>query len=108
MPFTAEELAAMRVADEEIEANFVLTAEDWELSQALEKLAQAQGGGRVYGRDPQEAKARHAAHKSAWYQANRERILARQKAYNQANREKINARNRALYARKKKEKEAPQ
>lgn len=73
MPFTPEELAEMAAADAEIEATFHLEQADIDLSEALDTAA-----------SPKKQRA-----KKAYYQANREKILAKKKEYRKANLEAI-------------------
>ena len=87
--FTKEELEEMRLADEEIEAGFLLTAEDLVLSRRLDRQAEL---------DRMDIKAyQAAAQQKAYREANREKIAAQQKAYREANREKIAAQKKAYY-----------
>lgn len=79
MAFSRQELEAMRLADEEIEANFRITSE--EISAARERdvsfsLAQV---------DKKKAAARRRS--KAWYERNREKVLEKKKQYYQENRE---------------------
>lgn len=85
MPWTAEELAEMKAADEEIETSFHMTQEEWRKSQELEVAAQQE----VEGREKELSKRR------ARYLKNREKILAKRRLYYAANRERIKAQNRA-------------
>lgn len=87
MPFTPEELDAMRKADEEIEREFRLTPEDLAESSRRDRDA-------VVASMPPERR-RRAAYWKARYEANREKCLAYQKAYREANREKIAANQKA-------------
>ena len=106
--FTAEELAAMRLADEEIEREFRWTNEELEASRkrdrestldqkdfAAQKLAAQQKAYREANRE------KVAAQKKAYYEANREKLAAQQKAYYEANREKINEKRRRKYREKR-------
>lgn len=93
--FTKEELEALRLADEEIEASFTLTSEDLKRSRALDKQAKVE---RMDNRS-----RRIAAQKAAYYEANREKIAAQQAAYREANREKIAAQ-KAAYREENREK----
>lgn len=89
MPFTKDELAAMAAADAEIEAGFMLTRADLELSLQLDRAA-------VF--DAMDNKKQHAAAwRRAYYEANKEKIAAWNRAYREANREEITARKRAYY-----------
>ena len=91
--FTDEELKAMRLADEEIERNFSLSAEDWQRSKRLDRQART---------DRLDNKGRRiAAQKAAYREANREKIAAQQAAYYEANREKRTAYQRDYNRRKK-------
>ena len=92
MPFTAEELAAMRAADEEIERNFSgMTAEERALARRLEASARRSGY--------TEAQRK----KAEYYQQNRERICARKKVWAAQNAEKMRAYNRVYYQRHREE-----
>ena len=121
--FTAEELAAMRLADEEIEREFRWTNEELEASRKRdrestldqkdfaaqkvaaqrkayyeanrEKIAEYQKAYREANRE------KVAAQKKAYYEANREKVAAQQKAYYEANREKINEKRRRKYREKR-------
>lgn len=75
--FTAEELAAMRAADAELEASFRLSPEERLAGNARDRRVKLD---RSYGID----KA-----KRAYREANREKIAEAQRAYYEANREKI-------------------
>ena len=75
MPFTPEELAEIAAADAEIDATFHLEQADIDLSEALDAAASP--------------KKQRAARKKAYYQANREKILAQKKEYRKANLEAI-------------------
>lgn len=75
--WTAEELEAMRLADEEIEAEFRLTNDDLAFSREI------------------------AAQQKAYREANREKVAAQQKAYYEANREKHKAYMREYRKRKR-------
>lgn len=92
MPFTAEELAAMRAADAEIERGFSgMTAEEIALARRIDVEAK-----RVKYSDAQRKKAEY-------YEKNRERILSRKKEY----RAKTSAQRReyqAAYYQRNKEK----
>ena len=90
--FTAEELAAMRLADEEIEREFRWTNEELEASRKRDQ---------EFTLDQKDFAAQKlAAQRKAYREANREKVAAQQKAYYEANREKINERRR----RKRREK----
>lgn len=72
MLFTPEELAEMRQADEEIEENFHLTAEDLQLSRDLDAMAKTD-------RLDNKTRKQRAAQK-AYYEANREKVAAGKKS----------------------------
>lgn len=92
MPFTAEELAAMRAADVEIESGFSgTTAEEIALARQLEASARRSGY--------TEAQRK----KAEYYQKNRERICARKKMWAAQNVEKMRAYNRLYYQRHREE-----
>ena len=85
--FTAEELAAMRLADEEIEREFRWTNEELEASRKRDRESTL---------DQKDFAAQKvAAQQKAYYEANREKIAAQQKAYYEANREKVAAQQKA-------------
>ena len=91
--FTAEELAAMRLADEEIERDFRWTNEELEASRERDRES-------IFDRKDV-ADQKVAAQQKAWYEANREKVAAQQKAYREANREKINEKRRRKYREKR-------
>ena len=121
--FTAEEVAAMRLADEEIEREFRWTNEELEASRkrdrestldqkdfAAQKVAAQQKAYREANREKvaeyqkayREAnREKVAAQQKAYYEANREKVAAQQKAYREANREKINEKRRRKYREKR-------
>ena len=83
MAFTAEELAEMRRADEEIEREFRLTRDDLIREREMAREIRME-------RMPPE-KRRIAEYQRAYYEANRDSIAEKQRAYREANREKYNA-----------------
>ena len=91
--FTAEELAAMRLADEEIEREFRWTNEELEASRKRDRVS-------IFDRKDVAAQ-KLAAQKKAYYEANREKVAEYQKAYYEANREKINEKRRRKYREKR-------
>ena len=91
--FTADELAAMRLADEEIEREFRWTNEELEESRKRDRES-------VFDRKDVAAQ-KVAAQQKAYYEANREKVTAQQKAYREANREKINEKRRRKYREKR-------
>lgn len=91
--FTAEELAVMRLADEEIEREFRWTNEELEASRKRDRESTL---------DQKDFAAQKvAAQQKAWYEANREKVAAQKKAYREANREKINEKRRRKYHEKR-------
>ena len=91
--FTAEELAAMRLADEEIEREFRWTNEELEASRKRDRESTL---------DQKDFAAQKvAAQQKAYYEANREKVAAQQKVYREANREKINEKRRRKYREKR-------
>ena len=98
MPFTAQELEEMRLADEEIEREFCQTQEEIEASRRRDRRAKfealpiekrkAAASQKAY-REANREKV--AATQKAWYEANREKVAATQKAYREASREKVAA-----------------
>ena len=91
--FTAEELAAMRLADEEIEREFRWTNEELEASRKRDRVS-------IFDQKDV-AGQKVAAQKKAYYEANREKVAAQKKAYYEANREKINEKRRRKYREKR-------
>ena len=77
MPFTEEELEAMRRADEEIEREFMITSEEREEGNRRDRLSKMENSS---GREAQ---------KRAWYEANREKVAAQQRAWYEANRKRM-------------------
>lgn len=71
MPFTAQELEEIRLADEEIEREFCQTQEEIEASRRRDRRAK-------FETLPIE-KRKAAAYQKAWYEANREKVAASQK-----------------------------
>lgn len=71
MPFTAQELEEIRLADEEIEREFRQTQEEIEASRRRDRRAKFEAL-------PIE-KRKVAAYHKAWYEANREKVAASQK-----------------------------
>ena len=91
--FTAEELAAMRLADEEVEREFRWTNEELEASRKRDRESTL---------DQKDFAAQKlAAQQKAYYEANREKVAEYQKAYYEANREKINEKRRRKYREKR-------
>ena len=86
MPFTPEELAEMAAVDAEIEAA-ELTIEDYREADARDRAVRMERKG-PKGR-------RVAAHKKAWYEANRDKVAAQKKAWYEANRDKVAAQQKA-------------
>ena len=76
--FTADELAAMRLADEEIERDFRWTNEDLEASRERDRVS-------IFDRKDVAA----------------QKVAAQKKAYYEANREKINEKRRRKYREKR-------
>ena len=91
--FTAEELAAMRLADEEIEREFRWTNEELEASRERDRVS-------IFDRKDVAAQ-KVATQQKAWYEANREKVASKKKAYYEANREKINENRRRKYREKR-------
>ena len=91
--FTADELAAMRLADEEIARDFRWTNEELEASRERDRESTL---------DQKDFAAQKvAAQQKAYREANREKIAEYQKAYYEANREKINEKRRRKYREKR-------
>jgi hypothetical protein len=111
MPFTPEELAAMRAADAEIEAGFSgPTLEERRASDARDAAAREavrdekrqlrrEQSRRFYEAHREECRARSLA----WYNANKEHYRQRRHAYYVAHKEEALAYNRAYYHKKKRE-----
>lgn len=91
--FSPEELAEMAAADEEIEASFALTVEDYKLSDMLDRAA------RFLRKDTQSQE--RSAWQKAYYETHKEELNAWQKAYRAAHREELNAKRKAYRAAKK-------
>ena len=72
LAFTPEELEAMRLADEEIEREFYLSADDIAASNELDRAA-------LYDRKS-EKERKVAAQKKAYREANKDKVAARRKA----------------------------
>ena len=89
MAFTAEELAEMRRADEEIEREFRLTRDDLIREREMAREIRLE-------RMPPE-KRRIAEYQRAYYEANRDSIAEYQRAYYEANRDSIAEKKRAYY-----------
>ena len=87
--FTAEELAAMRLADEEIEREFRWTNEELEASRERDRVS-------IFDRKDVAAQ-KVATQQKAWYEANREKVATQQKAWYEANREKVASKKKAYY-----------
>ena len=106
--FTAEELAAMRLADEEIERDFRWTNEELEASRKRDRVSIFDQKDFAAQKLAAQKKAYYeanrekvAAQKKAWYEANREKVAEQKKAWYGANREKINERRRRKYREKR-------
>ena len=82
--FTAEELEELRRADEEIEAEFMITREEREAGNKRDRRCKIENS---YGSE---------AAKRKYYEAKREKIAAAQREYREANREKIAAAQRTV------------
>ena len=93
MAFTAEELAEMRRADEEIEREFRLTRDDLIREREMAREIRME-------RMPPE-KRRIAEYQRAYYEANRDSIAEKKRAYREANREKHNAYMREYMAKRR-------
>lgn len=87
MPFTAAELEAMRLADEEIEREYEVSSTDAEISKWLDELAI---------NDRLDHKQLHSKRcQRAYYEAHKDEAVARQRAYREAHKDEIAARQRA-------------
>ena len=85
--FTAEELEAMRLADEEIEREFSLTNEELEASRKRDRESIL---------DQKDFAAQKlAAQKKAYREANKYKVLEYQTAYYEANKDRIAAQRKA-------------
>ena len=98
MAFTAEELAEMRRADEEIDREFRLTRDDLirerEMAREIRMERMPPEKRRIAERKRAYREANRdsiAERKRAYYEANRDSIAEYQRAYYEANREKYNA-----------------
>lgn len=94
--FTEEELAELRRADEELDAEFVLTSEEMKHSRLLDQEAK---NSRLDNRE-----RKIAEYQAAYYEANKDKIAERQAAWQKKNREKWNAYQREYRKRKWEEK----
>ena len=81
--FTPEELAALRLIDEEIDEDFRQTQEEIVESRKRDRKAELEA------MDPKDRKI--AAQKAAYREANKEKIADYQAAYREENRESYNA-----------------
>ena len=104
MPFTAQELEEIRLADEEIEREFCMTQEEIEASRRRDRRAKFEALPIEKRKAAASQKAWYEAnrekveaYKKAWYEANREKVEAYKKAYREANREKVAATQKAWY-----------
>ena len=102
--FTADELASMRLADEEIEREFRWTNEELEASRKRDREFTLDQKDFAAQKVAAQKKAYYeanlekvAAHKKAYYEANREKVAEYQKAYYEANREKVAEYQKAYY-----------
>ena len=104
MPFTPEELAAIRAADEEIERDFELTEEerafgfqlDWEartsrLSESQQKTAARDRKRYLAKRD------KYLRRLKDWCKANPDRVAAANRAYRESHREQLKERDARYY-----------
>lgn len=93
MPFTPEELEAMRLADEEIEAGFRITLE--EIAETSKRDREAEG----YKPDTTEqARDAKRVYNQAYYDANVARYRENAKRWREANREQVREQYRKYYA----------
>lgn len=92
MPFTQEELAAMRAADEEIERTFSITKEERNQSNARDKAA-------MDGRTDTRSRSEKQRDRSRdYYEIHREEKIAKSLSYYYKNRDAILARKKARRA----------
>ena len=98
--FTADELAAMRLADEEIERDFRWTNEELESSRERDRVS-------IFDRKDVAAQ-KLSAQQKAYREANREKLAAQQKAYREANREKLAEYQKAYYEANREKRAAQQ
>ena len=108
MPFTAEELEAMRLADEEIEREYEVSSTDAEISKWLDELAindrldHKQLHNKRYKRAyREEHKDEIAAKKRAYREEHKDEIAAQQRAYYEEHKDEIAAKKRAYRKRKR-------
>ncbi len=108
MPFTAEELEAMRLADEEIEREFEESCSaqyaDAEISKWLDDLAVNDALDHKQLHNKRRQRAYREAHKDeiaasqrAYREAHKDEIAAKQRAYYEAHKDEIAAKQRAYY-----------
>ena len=95
MPFTAEELEAMRIADEEIDREYEVSSTDTEISKWLDELAI---------NDRLDHKQLHnKRYQRAYREEHKDKIAAQQRAYREAHKGEIRACQRAYYEEHKDE-----
>lgn len=110
--FTPEELEELRWADEEIEANFEMTAEDYRLSRKLDREKNGKPKKTYYQRNREHCLAvansyrrshreKIAEYKKAYYQKNKAEIKAKSREYYRRNKAEIKVKSREYYRRKK-------
>ena len=93
MPFTAEELEAMRIADEEIDREYEVSSTDTEISKWLDELAI---------NDRLDHKQLHnKRYQRAYREEHKDKIAAQRRAYYEEHKDEIAAQRRAYRARKK-------
>ena len=96
--WTPEELEAMRQADAEIEADFVLSHDEVVAARERDRAALGRHGPSAKRRAYYEThKEQIVAYKRAYYETHKEQIAASQRAYYEANKEQIAAYKRAYY-----------
>lgn len=110
MPFTPQELEAMRAADAEIEATFCMTQEDIQLSRELDREA------RLDSLPPEKRKRaiqamkarerekeRFAQRDAAYYRSHKEQKLQKRRDYKEQHKDQISASQKSWYQRHREE-----
>ena len=96
MPFTAAELEAMRLADEEIEREYEANTADTEISNWLDELAI---------NDTLDHKQLHnKRYQRAYYEEHKDKIAAQQREYREEHKDEIAAKMREYRKRKRQQK----
>lgn len=101
MPWTKEELEAIRKADKEIDRSFHTADAHQEnhkkLDQWLDDLARSDRLDNSEDQRKEARKKKKAAWQRAYYKANKEKVIAYRKSYYAAHKEELAARKKAYY-----------